>query len=75
MVEEDDKSVPCAGDEPLLDEDTCQHSAEDTARAVSRKDVEGVVNAGVRAPVDGDVTDQRDDEGDKDTLSYGDIAG
>ena len=60
-------------DESLLDEDTRQHRAEDTACTVRREHVEGIVDAGVRTPIDGDVTDQRDDEGNKDALPHGDI--
>ena len=56
MIEEDDKTIPRAGDESFLNEDTRQHGAEDTTRAVRREHVEGVVDAGMRAPIDGDVT-------------------
>ena len=47
MVEENHKTVPRAGDESLLDEDTRQHRTEDTARSVSWKHIEGIVNLGV----------------------------
>ena len=56
-------------DESLLDEDTRQHPA----CTVRREHVEGIVDAGVRTPIDGDVTDQRDDEDNKDALPHGDI--
>ena len=44
VVEEDHKTLPRAGNQTLLDKDTCQHRAEDTARAVRGEHVEGIVN-------------------------------
>ena len=45
MVEENYESVPRACNQSFLDEDTCQHSSEDTACAVSGEYVEGIVDA------------------------------
>ena len=45
MVEENHESVPRACNQSFLDEDTCQHSSEDTACAVSGEYVEGIVDA------------------------------
>lgn len=44
MVEEDHEAVPRARNQPLLDEDTREHRTEDTARSVSGKHVEGIVD-------------------------------
>ena len=66
VVEEDHKTFPCACNETLLNEDTSQHRTEDTTRAVRGEYVEGIVDVGMRTPIDGDVTDQRDDKGDED---------
>ena len=74
VVEEDHKTFPCACNETLLNEDTSQHRTEDTTRAVRGEYVEGIVDVGMRTPIDGDVTDQRDDKGDEDALSHGDVA-
>ena len=75
MVEEDDKTIPRAGNKSFLNEDTRQHRAEDTTRAVGGEHIEGVVDAGVRTPIDGNVTDNGNDQGDEDALTNGNITG
>ena len=73
MVEKDDKAIPCTGDESLLDEDTRQNGAENTARSMSRKHIERIVDAGVRAPINSHVTDECDDKRNKDALPDRDV--
>lgn len=75
VVEEDHEALPRAGYQALLDEDAGEHSAENTARAVGGKHVEGIVYTAVAAPVHGHIADDGDDKGDEDALPHGDIAG
>ena len=73
VVEENHKTIPCACNKAFLNEDSRQHGAKDATCAVGGEHVERIVYAGVRAPVDGHVTDQRDDKGNEDALSHSDI--
>ena len=50
MVKEDNKALPCSGNESLLYKDTCQDSAEDTTCSVSWEDIQSIIDAGVRTP-------------------------
>ena len=74
MVKENHKAIPCAGDEPFLNEDTRQDGTKDTASTMCGEYIKCIVDIGMRTPIDGNVTDECDDEGNKDTLSYSNIA-
>ena len=74
MEEENDETFPRAGDETFLNEDTRQHGAEDTTRAVGGEDIECIVDATMRAPIDGNIADERDDESNENALTNRDIA-
>ena len=45
MIEKDDKAIPCAGNEPFLNEDTCHDCTYNTTCAMGRKYVESIVYA------------------------------
>ena len=75
MIEEYHHAVPSAGDETFLDEYAGKYRAEDAAGAVGGKDVERIVDAAARTPIDRHVADERDDKGDENALTNGDIAG
>ena len=62
MIEEDDESLGCAGNETLMDEDTSEHRTEDTASAMSGEHVEGIVDTRLTAPIYCRVADNRDDK-------------
>ena len=62
MVKEYYETLPSAGYESFLNEDTCQNCSEDTARSVCWEYIEGIVNAGLASPINGCVTDKGDYE-------------
>ena len=47
VVEENNKALPCSGDESLLNEDTREYGTKDTACAVGGEYVEGIIDAGM----------------------------
>src|SRR5574344_378525 len=73
MKKKYDNALSGSRDESILNEDARHDGSHDTTRSMGREHVESIVNTVIGVPVNGDVTDDGDDESNEHGLSDGDV--